>query len=105
MPTGGGCFIATAAYGTPMATDKRDLRVFRDPYLLTNTLGRELAGLYYRYSPPLADYRRQHNNPARPGTHRPDTAGRDPQGTGDTGSGQGRDREQALNSEIHDRSS
>ena len=35
----GGCFIATAAYGTPMAGDIEILRQFRDEYLLTNPVG------------------------------------------------------------------
>jgi len=58
---GGRCFIATAAYGTPMATDVRYLRAFRDQYLLSNTAGREFVRLYYKYSPPLADYLRGHD--------------------------------------------
>jgi len=57
---GGGCFIATAAYGTPMANDVRYLRAFRDEYLLTNETGRWFVSQYYKYSPPLADYLRQH---------------------------------------------
>jgi IPT/TIG domain-containing protein len=53
--SGGGCFIATAAYGTPMAEDVRYLRAFRDQYLLTSGLGRKFVEVYYRHSPPLAD--------------------------------------------------
>ncbi len=56
-----GCFIATAAYGTPMAQDVRYLRAFRDEYLLTNAPGRVFVGWYYRFSPPVADYLRQHD--------------------------------------------
>jgi subtilisin family serine protease len=55
---GGGCFIATAAYGTPMASDVRYLRAFRDQYLLTNAIGRGFVKAYYTVSPPLADFLR-----------------------------------------------
>jgi hypothetical protein len=53
---GTGCFIATAAYGTPMAQEIGILRQFRDEYLHTNPLGRTLADLYYRVSPPVAEF-------------------------------------------------
>lgn len=55
-----GCFIATAAWGTPMHTEVRYLRAFRDEYLLTNALGRYFVDIYYAVSPPVADYIRQH---------------------------------------------
>jgi alpha-tubulin suppressor-like RCC1 family protein len=54
------CFIATAAYGTPMAGEIEILRQFRDEYLLTNPLGKALAGLYYRFSPPIAEFITEH---------------------------------------------
>jgi hypothetical protein len=54
------CFIATAAYGTPMAEEIQILREFRDEYLLTNRLGQALVGVYYRTSPPVAEFITEH---------------------------------------------
>ena len=55
-----GCFIATAAYGTPMAAEIQILREFRDEYLLTNPLGQGLVEVYYTISPPIADFITEH---------------------------------------------
>ena len=58
---GGGCFIATAAYGSYLHPKVRLLRDFRDHYLLTNKPGRAFVALYYRLSPPLADFISRHD--------------------------------------------
>ena len=54
------CFVATAAYGTPMAGEIEILRRFRDEYLLTNPLGHALVDFYYRVSPPIAEFITEH---------------------------------------------
>jgi len=51
---GGPCFIATAAYGTPMAADIDTLRAFRDAYLLESSVGTALVDAYYSVSPAVA---------------------------------------------------
>ncbi len=56
-PTGGGyCFIATAAYGTETAAELNILRDFRDQVLLKNALGSRFVEVYYKVSPPIADF-------------------------------------------------
>jgi hypothetical protein len=50
-----GCFIATAAYGTPLAAEIDALRRFRDRELLDNALGRLFTATYYAVSPPWAN--------------------------------------------------
>lgn len=57
---GGGCFIATAAYGSRLAPQVETMREFRDDYLLGNWLGERLVSLYYRVSPPVAGFIDEH---------------------------------------------
>jgi hypothetical protein len=49
------CFIATAAYGSPMADEIWALRRFRDQYLMTNPAGRAFVHAYYSVGPYAAD--------------------------------------------------
>ena len=50
------CFIATAAYGTPTAEQIDVLREFRDVVLRESATGSRFIALYYRLSPPVADF-------------------------------------------------
>ena len=54
------CFLATAAYGTSLHPRLDILREFRDKYLMSNKLCRELVSLYYKYSPPIANIIAEH---------------------------------------------
>lgn len=56
----GGCFIATAAYGSYLHPKVALLRAFRDRQLMTNPPGRLFVALYYRVSPPFAELIARH---------------------------------------------
>lgn len=59
--SGGGCFIATAAYGSILHPHVATLRAFRDTFLLTNSVGAAFVKIYYKYSPQAADYIARHD--------------------------------------------
>lgn len=52
----GGCFIATASYGSKLHPKVQVLREFRDDVLLASEWGRAVVDTYYKYSPDLACY-------------------------------------------------
>ncbi len=52
----GACFVATAAYGSPMHPRVVELRRFRDRVLMQSPAGRAFVSFYYRHSPPVARY-------------------------------------------------
>jgi len=60
---GGGCLIATATYGSEMATEVQQLRELRDNQLLNTESGTAFMGafndIYYSFSPVIADYERE----------------------------------------------
>ncbi|MCM8764373.1 MAG: hypothetical protein NC830_03285 [Candidatus Omnitrophica bacterium] len=58
---GGGCFIATAAFGTNLAKEVEILRQFRDRILLKFKAGEHFVSWYYTHSPSLAYYIERHN--------------------------------------------
>jgi len=59
---GSGCFIATAAFGSPMQPYVKILRSFRNRILLNNSIGKSLVNFYYKYSPPVADGISRHDS-------------------------------------------
>ncbi len=61
---GGGCLIATAAYGSEMAPQVQLLRELRDNQLLQTESGTQFMTMfndvYYTFSPTIADMEREH---------------------------------------------
>lgn len=57
----GGCFVATAAFGSPMARQVQWLRAFRDRILLPGRAGRAFVNWYYGWSPRAAAWLRVHS--------------------------------------------
>jgi|GEM_PF-2360734 len=53
---GKSCFIATAAFGSPMSKEVQSLRNFRDFFLMKNPIGSTIVQLYYKLSPPFAHF-------------------------------------------------
>ncbi len=62
-PAGGGCLVATAAYGSELAPQVQMLREVRDGKVAGTPLGAAFMGgfnqLYYSFSPHVADYQRE----------------------------------------------
>ena len=60
---GGGCLIATAAYGSELAPQVQQLRELRDNQLLQTESGSAFMSsfneMYYSFSPTIADYERE----------------------------------------------
>lgn len=54
------CFVATAAYGSPLADEVGTFRRFRDRHLMTNALGRALVDVYYEHGPRAAEALEEH---------------------------------------------
>ena len=63
IDNGGGCLIATAAYGSELAPQIQQLREIRDNQLLKTESGKlfmnSFNDVYYSFSPAIADYERE----------------------------------------------
>ena len=63
IPSGGGCLIATATYGSELAPQVQQLRELRDNKLLQTESGTSFINtfndFYYSFSPIIADYERE----------------------------------------------
>jgi len=62
-PNGGGCLIATAAYGTELAPQVQFLREVRDNTVMSTSSGMAFMSgfnqIYYSFSPTIADWERE----------------------------------------------
>lgn len=54
--SGGNCFVATAAYGTPWQPEIQVLRNFRDEKLSYSAAGRKFIKFYYEAGPRAASF-------------------------------------------------
>jgi len=63
IPSGGGCLIATATYGSELTPQVQQLRELRDNQLLNTESGTNFMSafndFYYSFSPIIADYERE----------------------------------------------
>ena len=63
QPDGGGCLIATAAYGSELALPVQNLREIRDAVVMNTGVGAAFVNgfnqVYYAMSPSVADYQRE----------------------------------------------
>ena len=63
IPSGGGCLIATATYGSELSPQIQQLRELRDNQLLNTESGTSFMNtfndFYYSFSPIIADYERE----------------------------------------------
>lgn len=50
------CFVATSAFEAPVAYEVQYLRYYRDHVLKNSFLGRKFILLYYKVSPPIAEF-------------------------------------------------
>ncbi len=62
MSKNGHCFIATAAFGSPMQSEVVTMRKFRDVFLMKSKWGRNFTSWYYKNSPPWAARLEQSEN-------------------------------------------
>jgi subtilisin family serine protease len=59
-PSSGGCFIASAAYGSYLDAHVETLRGYRDGYMADDSIGRSFVFVYYAVSPRIADFIDEH---------------------------------------------